>query len=250
MPACPSGHDSQTSDYCDACGAPIGGASPALPQPAAQTTGGPGAGPATGAAPTTGTSPARPCPACGFPQTGRFCEGCGYDFVAGRGPEASQPGESGAASGQVASGASQTGQGGTRSLIAVVRADREYFDNVIADGGPDAASMTFPPYCPERTFPLAGDQIRIGRRSVSRGLAVEVDLTGPPLDPGVSHLHVLLIRQPDGSWQAVDPGSANGTRINDATEPISVNVPVPVGAGDRIHIGAWTTINLQDGDGQ
>jgi hypothetical protein len=46
----------------------------------------------------------------------------------------------------------------------------------------------------------------------------------------------------------VDPGSANGTRINDGNEPIAVNVPVPVGAGDRIHIGAWTTITLQDSD--
>jgi hypothetical protein len=214
---------------------------------------------AAGTDPASSGDPAQPCPSCGFPQTGRFCEGCGYDFVAGRSPAASQPAKpasGGALTGtgpgqpgspQTASRVSETGHAAAGSLIAVVSADRDYFDAVVSDGGPDAASMTFPPYCPERTFPLASDQVRIGRRSASRGLSVEVDLTGPPLDPGVSHLHLLLIRQPDGSWQAVDPGSANGTRINDGTEPIEVNVPVPVSAGDRIHIGAWTTITLQDG---
>jgi hypothetical protein len=192
----------------------------------------------------------QPCPSCGFPQSGRFCEGCGYDFVSGRGRAASQPAESGPGGTQATSGAGETGAGCARSLIAVVRADRDYFDVVVAEGGPDAGSLAFPPYCPVRAFALTSDEVRIGRRSSSRGLTPEVDLTGPPLDPGISHLHMLLIRQPDGSWHAVDPGSANGTRINDRTEPIEVNVPVPVAAGDRIHLGAWTTITLQDGDSQ
>ncbi len=54
----------------------------------------------------------------------------------------------------------------------------------------------------------------------------------------------MLIAQPDGGWHLVDPGSTNGTFINDAPEPIEVNVDVPVGDGDRIHMGAWTTITL------
>jgi hypothetical protein len=242
VPACPAGHDSQTSDYCDVCGAPM--ARVEVPAGAA-----------------TGADAAQSCPDCGFERSGRFCEGCGYDFVAGHGPAVSLRGassehassalaESEIASPPAASGAGETGDASPRSLMAIVHADRDYFDVVVAEAGPDAASLTFPPYCPERTFPLTGEQVRIGRHSASRGLAVEIDLTGPPLDPAVSHLHALLIRQPDGSWQVMDPGSANGTRINDGTDPIAVDVPVPVGAGDRIHIGAWTTITLHDWDGQ
>jgi pSer/pThr/pTyr-binding forkhead associated (FHA) protein len=129
-----------------------------------------------------------------------------------------------------------------------VVADRAQFDAVVAEGGPDAGQLTFPPYCPPRTFTLTGDQIRVGRRSMARGIAPEIDLTGPPLDPGISHLHVLLNRMPDGSWQLVDPGSANGTRINDHS--IQTNEPVAVADGDQIHIGAWTTITLRKGGTQ
>ena len=70
--------------------------------------------------------------------------------------------------------------------MAVVTADRAYFDSVVAAGGPDAATLEFPVYCPERRFRLSGSEVRIGRRSASRGLEPEIDLTGPPTDPGVS----------------------------------------------------------------
>ncbi|GAA5079291.1 hypothetical protein HNP84_009869 [Thermocatellispora tengchongensis] len=130
---------------------------------------------------------------------------------------------------------------------AIVTADRAYYDSVIAQGGPDAASVAFPPYCPERRFPVQGQQVRIGRASRSRGLTPEIDLSGPPQDPGVSHLHAVLLAQPDGSWLLVDPGSANGTTVNGASEPLEPNVPVPVGDGDRIQLGAWTVITLRKG---
>ncbi|SDQ79444.1 FHA domain-containing protein [Thermostaphylospora chromogena] len=128
---------------------------------------------------------------------------------------------------------------------AVVNADRAYYDSVIAQGGPDAASVAFPPYCPERRFPLNAPQVRIGRYSRSRGLAPEIDLSGPPEDPGVSHLHAVLLAQPDGTWMLVDPGSANGTTLNGSSDPIEPNVPVPVREGDRIQLGAWTVITLR-----
>ena len=237
MPACPAGHDSATSDYCDICGAPMAvpASSAARPTPTAG-----GAGSATAGA-------QQACPGCGFPQTGRFCEGCGYDFTTGITPGGTTP--AGTTPAGTAPGG--TAPGGTdHGWTAVVTADRDYFAATIARGGQDAGDLTFPPYCPERSFPLSGEQIRIGRRSVSRGLAPEIDLTGPPLDPGVSHLHVLLLCRPDGSWQVVDPGSANGTLINDAADPIETNVPVPVSDGDRIHLGAWTTITLRNQDSQ
>ena len=49
----------------------------------------------------------------------------------------------------------------------------------------------------------------------------------------------------DGGWAVVDLGSSNGTYINDDTTPIPANTPVPVQAGDQIHVGAWTTLTLQ-----
>uniref|UniRef100_UPI0036F1EE15 FHA domain-containing protein n=1 Tax=Fodinicola feengrottensis TaxID=435914 RepID=UPI0036F1EE15 len=46
-------------------------------------------------------------------------------------------------------------------------------------------------------------------------------------------------------WAVVDVGSANGTTLNDDPTALSPNVPRPVAAGDRIHVGAWTTITLR-----
>ncbi len=63
-----------------------------------------------------------------------------------------------------------------------------------------------------------------------------------PLPLGINHVHCYLLRGGDGSWTLVDPGSANGTHVNG--KPVAVNVPVPVSAGDRIHLGAWTTITV------
>ena len=87
--------------------------------------------------------------------------------------------------------------------------------------------------------------MRIGRRSRGRDLQPDIDLSGPPSDPGVSHLHAVLIAQPGGSWTLVDPGSSNGTRVNG--RPVTVNTPVTVGVGDRIHVGAWTVITIREG---
>ena len=124
----------------------------------------------------------------------------------------------------------------------MVTADRAYYDSVQGAGGPDAAAIGFPAYCPERRFRLAGAEVRVGRRSESRGLHPEIDLTGPPADPGVSRLHVVLVAAPDGSWSAVDPGSANGTLVNG--DEIPAGKTVPLRDGDVIHLGAWTALRL------
>jgi hypothetical protein len=130
----------------------------------------------------------------------------------------------------------------TREWSAVVTADRAYFDGVIAGGELDAGSIGFPADCPERRFRLSGAEMRIGRRSASRRLEPEVDLTGPPMDPGISHLHAVLLGRPDGTWAVVDRGSANGTQVNG--REIDPGVPVPLRDGDRICLGAWTTLTV------
>jgi hypothetical protein len=135
--------------------------------------------------------------------------------------------------------------GGPAVWTAVVASDHAYYESVLAAGGPDAAGLQFPGYCPERRFRLAGPEMRVGRRSASRGLEPEIDLTGPPTDPGVSRLHAVLIAEADGSWAVLDPGSENGTLVNGGE--IAAGVRVPLHDGDRIHLGAWTVIAIQAG---
>ena len=127
----------------------------------------------------------------------------------------------------------------------VVSSDRDYYERVRVASGPDWAEVPFPAYCAERRFRLAGNQMRIGRRSVSRGLDPEIDLTGPPADPGISRLHAVLIAMPDGSWAVLDPGSANGTLVNGNEIPTGNQVPLH--DGDRINLGAWTAITVHRG---
>jgi FHA domain len=255
MPTCPAGHDSASSDYCDVCGVRIGASAsiPATP-------------PAVPPREPQPQVPAEPCPRCGTAKSGRFCESCGFDFDAGEAPEAAAaaravPGgegggtvEDGAAahpgtgpteSGGPAhaSGGPAPAPGGPVAWTAMVAGDHAYFDDVVAAGGPDAATLTFPEYCPERLFRLAGPEMRIGRRSASQGLEPEIDLTGPPTDPGVSRLHAVLIAEPDGSWVVLDPGSENGTFVNGSE--VAAGVRVPLRDGDRIHIGAWTVITIR-----
>ncbi|MBB6554211.1 FHA domain-containing protein [Nonomuraea rubra] len=216
MATCPQGHQSGADDYCDVCGTQLAPASQPDPQPASQ--------PASRPEPA---EPAEACPVCQTPRAGQFCEVCGHDY-SGTGVSVQAP---------------VTGAGARWE--AVTAADRTYYEKVVAEGGPDAAAMAFPPYCPERSFALYGEQVRIGRRSRARNLQPEIDLSGPPEDPGVSHLHAVLLAQPDGTWMLVDPGSSNGTQVNG--KPLKVNVPVRVGAGDRIHLGAWTVITIREG---
>jgi hypothetical protein len=245
MATCPSGHESADDDFCDVCGFAIG----------------PAAVPATIAA----TAPAQ-CPHCGIPRTGQFCEACGYDFtvVAARGGEPSPatrvelaappsapappaaatvpPAPAGPATVARAPVVPPSGLPEGTGWTAVVTADRAYYDSVQETGGPGADGISFPVYCPQRRFRLAGAEVRIGRRSAHSGIDPEIDLTGPPADPGVSRLHAVLLRAADGSWSVVDPGSANGTLVNGAE--IVRDQIVPLRDGDRIHLGAWTELRI------
>jgi serine/threonine protein kinase len=125
---------------------------------------------------------------------------------------------------------------------AVVAADRAYYDSVQAVSDTDAASIVFPAFVPERRFQLSGAEVRIGRRSVSRHIEPEIDLTGPPTDPGVSRLHAVLVAGPDRTWSVVDAGSPNGIVVNGKDVP--PRQVVPLRHGDRIHLGAWTVITI------
>ena len=128
---------------------------------------------------------------------------------------------------------------------AVVTADRAYYESVYPVDDKDAPSIIFPVHVPERRFPLSGTEVRIGRRSVSRGINPEIDLTGPPTDTGVSRLHAMLLAAPDRSWSVVDLGSPNGIQVNG--RDVLPGEAVPLGDGARIHLGAWTMITITRG---
>jgi len=273
MATCPDGHESAATDYCDICGKRI----ESLSSSAAGSTpagGSASAAPAHAGADTAGSSGRahETCPNCGAERTGQFCEACGLDFSSGAVPPTRQPATvtslspdqaepESQSSTPAAAQAEQPSQSSTpaaaqaeqppqpsppvaaQTWTAVATADRNYFDQVVGHGGPDAGTIEFPAYCPERRFRLIGPQMRIGRRSTSRGIEPEIDLTGPPADTGVSHMHAVLSAEPDGTWALVDPGSANGTQLNGAD--IATGVKVPLHDGDRISLGGWTVLTIQ-----
>ncbi|GHF35932.1 hypothetical protein GCM10010218_16720 [Streptomyces mashuensis] len=149
-------------------------------------------------------------------------------------------------------GARTAGEGGqppagsaAGGWVAVVGPDREYFLSMMNRSGPEAAGLNLPAYSPELRFPLAGRQVTIGRRRHSTGESPDIDLSRPPEDPGVSHQHAMLVQQPDGGWAVVDQDSTNGTTVNGSEDPIQPYVPVPLQDGDRVHVGAWTTITVR-----
>ncbi len=270
---CPQCSTARTGQFCEACGFDFASGRPlstSVPAPA---------GPAPASAANSASSGlTSPSPASsGLTSSGLTSPGSPSSGLTSSGPSSSQVTSSpSTSSGMASSGMASSGvtsSGGTSSGVtgatgspaadvrpggdggatpaaaaawtAVVTADRDYFDAVVAANGPDAATLEFPGYCPERRFRLSGAEMRIGRRSVSRGLQPEIDLTGPPADTGVSHLHAVLLAQPDGSWAIVDPGSANGTKLNE--QDLSIGVRTALHDGDRICLGAWTKLTILSG---
>jgi FHA domain len=128
------------------------------------------------------------------------------------------------------------------SWTVMVAADRKYYDRMCKAGTPANPNVTFPIGDNERRFALSGTQMRIGRHGAAHDLEPEIDLAGPPTDPGVSRLHAVLITAPDGTWTVLDPGSANGTLLNG--RKIAIGDMVPLHDGDRINLGAWTVITV------
>ncbi|WP_322781014.1 FHA domain-containing protein [Frankia sp. Cas4] len=163
------------------------------------------------------------CPNCQRPNEpgARFCEVCGFDLILRERPAAP------------VRGAVQTG------WDVVVEAEREYYDSG------DDHRVPFPTVYPRRVFALSGPRLLIGRRSESRGIHPEIDLSGTPEDPGISRAHAMLELMADGGYAVHDPGSTNGTRLNDEPNPIPPGQPVPLHNGDRVYLGAWTRITIR-----
>lgn len=221
---------------------------PTVPTPtvlasSADSLSGPGGQPVTG---ESAVDPQLPAPA--DPASPASADNCAPVGSAppGSAPPGSAPGHGaapGATGGAAPDSAAATEFEATRTWMAVVTADRAYFDATFAERDPDAAPIEFPDDYPERAFELSGTQMRIGRRSVSRGLEPEIDLAGPPTDPGISHLHAVFIAQQDGTWAVLDTGSSNGTQVNG--RDIASGQPAPLRDGDSICLGAWTKLTVR-----
>ncbi len=265
---CPEGHTSQSSDYCDVCGAPIGAAapSPAGSSPGPSPGAGPGAGP--GGSPTPGphTSPLsldadpgatragpRMCPNCGFENLpgALFCEDCGYDFTTGQLPAAAgfpggppAPGDPMAASGPgplapPAPLGPVDGPGspsGPAEWVVEVWVDPDWYAAQDVSDPMPSAGMPL-------EVPLTQRSVLVGRTSTSRNIHPQVDLSA---DNGVSRRHAQLTT--DGQrWFVEDLQSSNGTYVGNSgdpmpTTPISPGQRVELDDDDRVYLGAWTRL--------
>ena len=61
----------------------------------------------------------------------------------------------------------------------------------------------------------------------------------------MSHRHALLTRLDAGDYQGSDLDSTNGTTLNLGDITLEPGRPHRLADGDRIHLGAWTTITVR-----
>src|SRR5437763_5437191 len=235
MAVCPNGHDSASDDFCDTCGMRIGGSTPA-------------AGRATGSSPASGApssawpdaaasaSAAEPCPRCGTPRNGQFCEACGHNFAgprftpttasappppappppapppyAPRGYSQSQPGPG---SGRHSSSQPAPGSGGYSSAQAPPSAPP------IQAAAPPSPAPTIPPTA--------------GSSPVPSGSSAPPRSPGPPASPAPTPPSMSSFPYPQATWTvAVGADRAYYVRVQAVTGPEGAAVTFPSHCAER-----------------
>jgi len=264
-------HQSTDSDYCSVCGAKISGAPSAIPPADVAATPMPGFAPST----PMGTSGGETCPDCGVArrQGARFCEVCRYNYetrtsggigaVAAPAPSLSPapitiqpdiPAYSPPPAPDPQPQFAFPDVTPTRDVASVPVTDSSALPPINLSAplawealvkvdptlytDPDPA-VACPTGDPDRVFPLDLAESLIGRRSDRQDIRPEIPLA----DPGVSHRHAKIYRQPDGNLAILDVGSTNSTFVNGVEA--TVGVKVPLNEGDEITIGCWTRIIIR-----
>jgi hypothetical protein len=218
---CPAGHDSTSDDFCSECGLEM------VPPPGAVPKGHSGApSPGQGAG-------ADQCPGCGTERDAPeavFCGVCGYNFATGAGgdtiadrrPEDVQPQQV-----RPPTVAAKSPESGARSKMPHIDIEVTF----------DQSKEDAPKGAPTRKFSLYDEESLIGRRSNS--VTQTAGLAG---DDFISRRHLLIIRQPDGSYVARLFDNTNGATLN-GTE-MTAGVEMPIAEGDTIQLGAFTVLRI------
>lgn len=230
--ACPNGHQSNDSEWCDTCGAPIGGSPGPAPSPAASV-------PAPAAAAPSASTPGGPtvdCPNCGLSNDADnlFCEQCGYDFTTGQAPPKPAAAEPPVGSTPVLDSSVK--------WVVVVEVDPVWYalKGSLADQPCPPASSS--------TVALTQHTALVGRSSQSRDIHPEIALES---DTGVSRRHAQLVRDGD-QLVVIDLSSTNGTYVvpggsvpTDDTTAVEPGLSTPLHDGDRVYLGAWSRLTIR-----
>ncbi|MBW4687691.1 MAG: FHA domain-containing protein [Komarekiella atlantica HA4396-MV6] len=209
---CLKGHESTESDFCSECGVKILG----IPEQAFVVN-------------IIPSTVLETCPACSAPRepnSGDFCEICGYNFVTGVHGELPV----GEAEGGIPSPQSPAPQSPIVWEVIVT------IDPSLRNLESPEAPINQPPVI----FRLEKDSNLIGRRSEIRGIHPEVPLD---FDDAVSRRHALLNCQADGTLTLRDIDSANGTKLNGVE--LTPMLDTQLQDGDEFTLGHWTRITVK-----
>jgi hypothetical protein len=225
---CPKGDQSDDAEYCSVCGIKM--------------EGGPGA--------VIADRSVERCPSCGIQRkTGaRFCETCRHDFktpvvtpsTASTGAIGATAAADGAASDVAAEQVAATAPPTPPMTVSASFWEAVIEVDPALDVEPDPDTPC-PADTPRRTFPLDLAENLVGRRSASRGILPSIALS----DPGVSHRHLMVYRNPDATLMVSDLGSTNGTYLNDSSDRLEPGVKTPVADGDHLELGRWTRMTFR-----
>lgn len=235
---CPNGHPTESSDYCDTCGAPIG---EAPPPDASSSSSAPDLPAPSGA---TSSATTQPCPNCELVNTSDalFCEGCGYDFTTGTMPRQAAP----ANALDLDTPPAQPSAPDSVPPPAAPAVEFEWVAEVWVDPDWYAEQQSDEP-CPSPglpvVVPLRTRSLLVGRQSRSRNIHPEIECSA---DIGVSRRQAQLTT--DGQrWWVEDLQSANGTYVGAASGALPTEALPPgqrreLAQDDHIYVGAWTCI--------
>ncbi|MEH2055584.1 MAG: FHA domain-containing protein [Nostoc sp.] len=228
---CPKGHESTESDFCSECGAKILGIPElVLAENVIRLT-------------VSQTKVTETCPDCSTPRepdSGDFCEICGYNFVSGgRGevpiPKAKEAEEQNTQGKKIEIPDRQSPIPNSQSPIVAWEVIITIDPSLRSPESPEP-----PINQPAIAFPLEKPNNLIGRNSQVRAIHPEIALD---FDDAVSHRHALLNRQTDGTFTLRDIGSSNGTQFKGVE--LKPMVDIPLQDGDEFTLGHWTRIAVK-----